>query len=531
MDVDQFYGIEISEWPARIAEVALWLMDHQMNLKVSEAFGQLYQRLPLKKSPHIHCANALRLDWKTVLPTEKCSYVLGNPPFVGKQFRSAGQQEEMALIWDGVKGAGVLDYVTCWYAKAADYILKSSITVAFVSTNSIAQGEQVGILWRELFQRWHLKILFAHRTFSWASEARGRAHVHVVIIGFAALDRAGKRIFDYQTIVSEPTETSAKNISPYLVEGSDLTILKRSEPLCAVSQIAFGSMPNDGGHLMLDDEQRTTLLREEPKAAPYIRPILGSVEFINGIPRWCLWLRNVSPEVIRSMPTVMHRIEQVRKHRLESDRETTRELAATPALFGEDRQPSIRYLAIPKTSSERRHYIPIAFLEPEIVANTELQTVSGATKYEFGVLTSGMHMAWVRYVAGRLKSDYRYSAGLVYNNFPWPNPTPDQRTRVEEKARAVLAAREPHLPPRGMATLADLYDPLAMPPELLRAHTELDRAVEKCYRPEPFHSDRERVEFLFALYEKLTAPLLPVTKKRSTGAPRKQPDPNSSLSR
>jgi restriction-modification enzyme MmeI-like protein len=417
-----------------------------------------------------------------------------------------------------VKGAGVLDYVTCWYLQAARYISGTHMSVAFVSTNSIAQGEQVGILWGELFQRWRLKIHFAHRTFAWASESRGRAHVHVVIIGFGGFDRVEKRIFDYETLDADPTEIPAANISPYLVEGNDLVIMKRTRPLCAGPELVFGSMPNDGGHLMLTDTERAALLRDEPEAEPYVRHLIGSEEFINGISRWCLWLKDIPPAVLRRLPIVMQRVEGVRQHRSSSTRPTTKKLAATPTLFGEDRQPSHRYLVVPGVSSENRHYIPIAFSEPEIIANNLVYCAEGADVWAFGVLTSEMHMAWVRLVAGRLESRYRYSAGLVYNNFPWPNATQEQRERVEEKARALLEARAPHLPPRGLATLADLYDPLTMPATLTRAHAELDRAVERCYRPEPFRSDRERVEHLFRLYEHLITPLLPVTAShRSTG--------------
>jgi hypothetical protein len=434
---------------------------------------------------------------------------MGNPPFIGKQYRNAEQQADMQLVWGSVSGAGVLDYVTCWYQRAAAYVRETRTSVAFVSTNSITQGEQVGILWGELFSRYRVKIHFAHRTFSWSSESRGRAYVHVVILGFAPFNRQGKRIFDYESPTSEPTETPANNISPYLIEGSDLVVTKRTRPLGPVPELVFGSMPNDGGHLMLDDAERAALLAEEPQAAAFIRPLLGSEEFINGMTRWCLWLKDAPPNALREMPKVMERVEAVRRHRLASNRATTRELASTPTLFGEDRQPSRRYLIVPGVSSEQRQYIPMAFCEANVIANNLVYGLEGATDWILGVLTSAMHMSWVRTVAGRLESRYRYSAKLVYNNFPWPTPTPEQRARVEEKAHAVLAAREPHLPPRGTATLADLYDPNTMPRELLRAHTELDRSVERCYRPEPFRSDRERVEHLFRLYQELTAPLLP----------------------
>jgi hypothetical protein len=511
VDVDQFYGIEYSEWPVRIAEVAMWLMDHQMNAQAAETFGQRFERLPLRISPHIVQANALCKDWNEVLPREECSFVLGNPPFIGKAFQSVAQRQDMELVCGRVKGAGVLDYVTGWYFKAADYIHGTAIAVGFVSTNSISQGEQVGILWGELFRRWPLKIHFAHRTFPWASETRGKAHVHVVIIGFAAFDILNKRIFDYEA--ETPTVATVRNISPYLVEGNDVVITKKSLPPPNTPELSFGSMPNDGGHLLLSETERQELLAVEPTARAFIRPFIGPDEFLYNVPRYCLWLVGVPPAAVRGCPHVLRRIEQVKEHRKKSARPTTNELAATPNVFGEIRQPTSRYLAVPKTTSERRNYIPMAFLEPATIAGTDIFTAPNATPFHFGILSSTMHMAWVRIVSGRMKSDYRYSAGLVYNNFPWPTPSPEQRQRVEEKAQAVLDVRAPHLPPRSISTLADLYDPNTMPPELHRAHTQLDRAVERCYRAEPFGSDRERVEHLFRLYEQLTAPLLPATPR------------------
>ncbi|MBI3026172.1 MAG: class I SAM-dependent DNA methyltransferase [Candidatus Tectomicrobia bacterium] len=510
VDVDAFYGIEISEWPARIAEVAMWLMDHQMNIRLSEAFGQYFVRLPLKKSPTIVCGNALRLDWKKILPPEQCNFVLGNPPFVGKQFATAEQKSDMEIVCGTVKGGGILDYVTAWYFKAGEFIQNTRITVGFVSTNSISQGEQVGVLWNELFKRYHLKIHFAHRTFAWASEARGKAHVHVVIIGFGTFDRETKPIYDYDADTQQAHVTLTRNISPYLIEGSDVVVVSRSRPVSAIPEITFGNMPNDGGHLLLTDSEKTELLKKEPDAKRFIRPFLGSQEFINGSQRWCIWLKDAPPAEVRALSEVMERVEAVKKHRLESPRETTRELAKKPMLFGEIRQPSEKYLAIPKTSSERRAYIPIAFLDSRTVASTELFTMPNAMPYHFGILSSAMHMAWVKQVCGRLKSDYRYSNSLVYNNYPWPEaPSAKQRAAVEKGAQAVLDARE-EFP---NATLADLYDPLAMPPALVKAHAGLDRAVDLCYRPRPFESDRQRVEHLFALYEKLTAPLIPASKK------------------
>jgi hypothetical protein len=510
VDVDQFYGIEIGEWPARIAEVALWLMDHQMNLQVSEAFGQLYQRLPLKKSPHIHCANALRADWKQILPSAQCSYVLGNPPFIGKHLMNGEQGQDMELVWGETDGAGVLDYVTGWYRKAAEYIHGTRIVVGFVSTNSISQGEQVGVLWTPLFQKFGLKIHFAHRTFAWESEARGKAHVHVVIIGFGNFDTTNKRIYDYET--ENVTVTPAKNISPYLVEGNDIAAHSRSTPTSeSVPELVFGSKSTDGGNLIFEPGEAAIFVKDWPAAKKFVRSYISADDFINGIERHCLWLLDAKPDEFRAIGGVMERIEAVRQFRLASKKKQTREKASEPSVFAEIRQPRKRFLAVPKTSSERRPYIPIAFCEPTTIIASEIYFCEGARNFHFGILSSKMHMAWTRQVCGRMKSDYRYSNKLIYNNFPWPeSATAKQRAAVEAQAQAVLDARQ-QFP---AATLADLYDPLAMPPALAKAHAELDRAVDLCYRPEKFDTDRQRVEYLFALYEKLTAPLLPVTKSR-----------------
>jgi len=518
VDVDQFYGIEIGEWPARIAEVALWLMDHQMNLKISEAFGQLYQRLPLKKSPHIHCANALRVDWKQILPPAQCSYVLGNPPFVGKKEQNAEQKADMDLLFGNVKGAGVLDYVTGWYRKAAEYIQNTRIVVGFVSTNSITQGEQVGLLWNEVFLRFNLNIHFAHRTFAWKSEARGKAHVHVVIIGFAGFPAEQKTIYEYEDLKGAPHAYRAANINAYLADASNVVLTKRTQQIAGGPEISYGSMANDRrktdkglGNLILDAEDRAKLLIESAGLKPYVRPFMGSEEFLNSTQRWCLWLVDAPPNVIRSSETLLARIEAVRKAREESTREETKKLAKTPTLFGEIRQPDSTYLLVPKVSSETRPYMPVGFIKPNVIANGSALIVPNATLFHFAVLSSAMHMAWMRYTCGRMKSDYQYSSQIVYNNYPWPQTaTAKQRAAVEAKAQAVLDARQ-QFP---AATLADLYDPLAMPPALAKAHAELDRAVDLCYRPEKFESDRQRVEFLFALYEKLTAPLLPVAKSK-----------------
>ncbi|MEX2176648.1 MAG: DNA methyltransferase [Pirellulaceae bacterium] len=524
VDVDQFHGIELAEWPVRIAEVAMWLMDHQMNQRVSEAFGKSFERLPLEKSPHIVQANALRIDWRDVLPPSDDVCVMGNPPFIGKQYRTAEQQADIELIWGGVKGAGVLDYVTCWYWKAAEYMAGTAARAGFVSTNSITQGEQVGILWGGLFDRWRIKIHFGHRTVAWVSEARGKAHVHVVIIGFGATDRLEKRLYDYQAGNSQALVQTVRNISPYLIAGGDTVLAKRTTPLCDVPPIAFGSMPNDGGHLLLDNEEKAALVAAEPDAAPYIHPFVGAEEFINGQERWCLWLVDAHVAALRKMPLLRERFQAVREHRLASRRATTKALATTPHLFGEIRQPHENYLLVPGVSSETRRYIPIGFLRPNVIASNLVNVIAGASLFHFGVLTSQMHMAWVRQVCGRLESRFRYSGQIVYNNFPWPADVPAARQeRVADAAQRVLDARREcgdgrhgYLPVKkksGSASLAALYDPVMLPATLAKAHAALDNAVDRCYRTAPFQSDRERVEHLFELYEQLTAPLLPGTKK------------------
>ena len=430
-DVDQFFGIEIEEFPAQIAQTALWLMDHQMNLRVSEEFGRYFSRLPLDKSATIVHGNALQRDWRGIVKPKELSYILGNPPFGGKQHQSDEQKAGMARVFHDVPGAGVLDFVAPWYRKAADFMADNpAMKTAFVSTNSITQGEQVGVLWPDLLRR-GAKIHFAHRTFQWSSEARGKAAVHCVIIGFALHDATEKRLFDYETPQAEAHEVKAKNINPYLVDAADAVLPNRRAPLSEAPPIVFGSMPNDGGHLLLSPEEKAELLAREPKAAFWIKRVLGSVEFINGQERFCLWLVGISPDELRSMPAVLERVEAVRRHRLASTRPTTRELATTPMFFGEIRHPADgHYLLIPSVSSERRPYIPIGFMPSEVVSTNLNLIVPGAELYHLGVLSSAIHMAWVRSVCGRLESRYRYSAGIVYNNFPWPQ-TPSRKTEAE----------------------------------------------------------------------------------------------------
>jgi hypothetical protein len=525
VDVDAFYGIEIGEWPARIAEVAMWLTDHQMNVRFSEAFGQYFVRLPLRKSPKIALGNALRLDWKEILPPEQCSYVLGNPPFVGAKYQTRDQRADMANVAGDVKNSGLLDYVTGWYFKAAEYIQKTSIAVGFVSTNSISQGEQVGALWSSLFARFGVKIRFAYRPFAWESEAKGKAHVHVVIVGFAAKNGVPKHI--YECDGDAIRETVARNISPYFVEDVDRTIENREKPLCNVPEIGIGNKPIDGGYYLFTPKEKAAFLKAEPAARRFFRRWIGSDEFINGIKRWCLWLGDCTPDELRSMPEARKRVQLVAKYRrgeipakakADNDQNKKRnaspqKLAEKPTRFHVENMPKGRYLVIPEVSSEHRRFIPIGFLTPRVLCSNLVKIIPGAALFHFGILTSTMHMAWVRQVCGRLESRYRYSAKLVYNNFPWPeSPGEKQRARVEKAARAVLNAREEFL--KKGSTLADLYDPLAMPLSLYKPHWSLDVAVDRCYRREPFITERQRVEFLFALYEKLTAPLLAVPSKK-----------------
>jgi MmeI, DNA-methyltransferase domain/MmeI, target recognition domain/MmeI, N-terminal domain/MmeI, C-terminal domain/MmeI, helicase spacer domain len=510
VDVDAFYGIEISEWPVRIAEVAMWLMDHQMNIRLSEAFGQYFVRLPLKKSPTIIWGNALRLDWKEILPPDQCNYVLGNPPFVGKHFQNNGQRADMLQVFRDFRNVGDIDYVSSWFYRAAEFIQGAKVKVGLVATNSITQGEQVPLIWGLLFNRFKIKIHFAHRTFPWESEARGKAHVHVVIIGFANFDDNRKTLFDYDSDSMNPTISHINNISPYLTPGPDLCVAKRQKPLCGVPEMRCGNKPTDGGHLILTDTERETLLQEEPGAGKFLRRFTGSEEFINGNMRWCLWLKDASPAELRGLPKVLARVKQVKEFREKSSAEPTRNAAKRPTLFFYISQPTTEYILIPEVSSERRWYIPMGFVSKEIISANTNFLVPEPSLYLFGVLTSAMHMARVRQVGGRLESRYRYSGSMVYNTFPWPKePSERERVGVEVAAKAVLDTRKTFQD----STLADLYDPLTMPPTLVKAHAELDRAVDLCYRPQPFQNDRQRVEHLFALYEKLTAPLIPAAKK------------------
>jgi len=504
LDVDMMCGIEYEEFPARIAEVAMWLIDHQMNMQISNEFGQYFVRLPLKKSAKIIHGNALQTDWESIATKNELSYILGNPPFIGKQVQKPEQKADMEKIFAGVTGGGTLDYVTAWYVKAAQYIQDTKIKVAFVSTNSIAQGEQVGIIWGLLFHKYKIKIHFAHRTFKWGNEAKGNAAVHVVIIGFANYDTNDKSVFEYDDIKGEAHEIKVKNINPYLVEGKDMFITTRTKPLCNVPEIIKGSETTDDGHFMLTLEEVNELKAKYPESSKFIRPFVGGGDFINGNVRYCLWLKDAPLNEIRHIPFIQERIERVKNFRLASTKARTRHWANFPTLFSEDRQPTTRYLMFPKVSSERRAYIPFAYVEPEFIINNTASFIPEASLYLFGILESKMHMAWMSYVCGRMKSDFIYSNKIVYNNYPWPENVNEKQIKAVEKAvESVLSARK-EFP---TYSLADLYDPLTMPPVLVKAHQELDKAVDLCYRPQPFINAAKRIEFLFELYEKYTADL------------------------
>lgn len=512
--IDQFYGFEIEELPSRITQMAMLLIDHQMNLRAAQMFGDPHFNIPIKESANIFNVNALRADWKELLNGTHIDYIIGNPPFLGSKLQSKEQKEDMTIVFNGVKNAGDLDFVAAWYIKAAQLMQGTSTKAGLVSTNSITQGEQVGILWQELFNRYGVKIHFAHRTFKWSNEAKRNAAVFCVIIGFAAHDTKTKRIFEYETPISEPHEMLVPNINPYLVNGEDFFITSKRRHIQAnVPQIVFGSMPNDGGNFLFSDEEKEAFLALEPKAEKYIKPLISAKEYLNGKNRWCLWLKNCPPNELSSMSHVLDRVNNVKTLRSESNRAATQKLAKTPMLFGEDRQPKGNYIFIPRHFSEQRDYMPVDFFTDDCIAGDTGLAVGNATLFLFGVLTAKIHMAWVQYVCGRIKSDYRYSNEIVYNNFPFPQDVTDkQREQIEVLAQAVLDARTEF----SDSSLADLYNPLTMPPKLLKAHEALDKAVDKLYRKEGFKSDTERVAHLFELNRALTSLVDEPKKKRSS---------------
>ena len=471
VSIGQFYGIEINDFAVTVAKTALWIAESQMMHETENILHLILEFLPLKSYTNIIEGNALRIDWNDVIPNGELNYIMGNPPFVGARLMNESQKEDISNIFKGTKGSGNLDYVSCWYKKATNYIDSTKIEVAFVSTNSITQGEQVAILWKDILER-GVNINFAYRTFRWDSEASLKAHVHCIIIGFSFIKRTEKYLYENDKV------KKANNINPYLIDAPNVYIGSHSSPLCNVPKMDFGSMPNDGGFLSnYSKEQKEDICNRYPNTEDLFKNIVGAEEFINNKERYCIWLKDVEPSIYKSNSIIMEAIKNVKDLRENSNREATRKLAITPYLFGEIRQPKTDYLLVPSTSSERRRYIPIGFFDSNTISSNANLVIPNATLYNFGVLTSNVHMAWVRTVAGRLKSDYRYSAKIVYNNFPWCNPTEEQKKKIEKTAQAILDARA--LYPN--SSLSDLYDELTMPKELRKAHQENDKAVMVAY--------------------------------------------------
>jgi hypothetical protein len=526
IDVDQFFGIELSEFPARIAEVAMWMMDHIMNNRLSLEFGDSYIRIPLKKSPHIKPVDALETDWESVLPAADCSYIYGNPPFVGAKYQSTMQREQVRRIARLGGSGGTLDYVSAWFIKAGEYIQKHEVKVGFVATNSVTQGEQVAQLWPVLFDRYGLEIAFAHRTFAWGSDARGKAHVHVVIIGLTPRDHEPpvKRLFSYPDIKLDPVESNHGSLAAYLFDASRLSdrhlvVSETSQPINGAPKMIIGSKPIDGGYLIFDEQAKLEFLKTEPAASKFVHPFIGASEYLYGQERWILAVQKATPGELRGMPAVGERLKLVKRYRKgeippkrSSDNNaevkppgiSARALAETPAEFHVTVIPDAPFLAVPEVTSETRDYVPIGWLEPPVIPSNKLRFILKADLWHFGVLTSAMHMAWLKDIGGRLESRFQYGIGIVYNTFPWPDVTETQRAKIKTLAQDVLKARAKF---HG-SSLADLYDSDLMKPELRRAHRALDLAVDKLYRAAPFSGDRERVEHLFTLYEKLVNPLM-----------------------
>ena len=520
LNVDHFFGVEIDEFPALIAETALWMTDHIANTRLAEDYGKPYARIPLVASPGIRHADALETDWNSVLAAGECTHVLGNPPFRGAKYQSEAQRAQVRALARLGGSGGTLDYVAAWFLKAGAYAQEGEgVRIGFVATNSICQGEQVAQLWPLLFQRYNLEIAFAHRTFAWP----GSAAVHCVIVGLSprGSEPAVKRLFSYADIKKPPTESNPAAITAYLfgaaVEDRQVVVESVSSPINGAPPVVIGSKPIDGGYLILGPNDRSTLLAAEPSAAQFLKPFVGAEEFLNGGHRWILALQDASPAELRSMPMVMERVRRVRAYRngtiaasgktiakLKVPGISSKALADTPTAFHVTVKPDSPFLVIPEVTSERRDYVPIAWLEPPTIPSNRVKVLLDADPWIFGVLTSRMHMSWMRHICGRLESRYLYSIGIVYNTFPWPDATPAQTAKIETLAQAVLDARA--LPKNAASTLADLYDPDTMPAELRRAHRDLDLAVDKLYRDKPFDSDQARVEHLFTRYRALVEP-------------------------
>ena len=499
--LNQFYGIEINDFAVSVAKTALWIAESQMLEETKDIVFANIDFLPLKSYTNIVEGNALEIDWETVVPKNKLSYIIGNPPFIGANGVSKSQKKELLDIFGAKSNAGILDYVCGWYAKSADFIKETQTRCAFVSTNSITQGEQVSILWTYLLER-EICINFAYKSFIWNSEAKDKAKVHCVIIGFSTQRNSKNILFE------NDTKYIVKSISPYLIEGDMIFVGRQNNPICKVEKISKGSQPTDNGNLIIENQtEYDELVSENEMTVKYIQKLVGAKEFINNSNRWCLWLKNASPKELSKMPLVLKRLENVKKFRQSSRKEATRKFADTPTLFQEDRHPNGNYLIIPSHSSENRRYIPIGFLDSDTVSTNANLIIPNANLYNFGILTSNVHMAWMRTVAGRLKSDYRYSAKIVYNNFPWPDVTESQKESISKTAQAILDARA--LYPD--SSLANLYDELTMPVELRRAHQANDKAVMETYGltkivdgKKTWLTESETVARLFEMYEKLT---------------------------
>lgn len=468
VSIGQFYGIEINDFAVTVAKTALWIAESQMMHETEEIISKSLDFLPLKSYANIVEANALRIDWETVVPKSELNYIMGNPPFVGTNYLSDSQREDMDLIWTDVK-RGKLDFVTCWYVKATEMMRETNIQTALVSTNSISQGEQATTLWKKLFEQ-GVHIDFAYRTFRWDSEASLKAHVHCVIVGFSYVS-VKKRIYDSGKVIE------AKNINGYLLNAPTIIIEERSNPLCDVPAIVRGSQATDNGLYLFTPEEKELFIRREPQSEKFFKRFMMGREFINNIERWCIWIPDISPAELKKCPQILQRVQQVKNYRLSSKNVQTKQAADIPWRFGQYRAPAEHFIAFAKVSSERRRYIPFGFLTNDIIPGDKLFTIPNATIYMFGVLTSNVHMAWMRTVCGRMKSDYSYSTTIVYNNFPWCNPTPEQKALIEQTAQSILDARA--LYPD--CSLADLYDEITMPPELRKAHQANDRAVMKAY--------------------------------------------------
>ena len=492
VDVNQFHGIEIIEFSSRITEISLWMMDHIMNLELSDRYGYKFRRIPIKKKPFIVNRDALEFDWNDVIPSEQCSYIFGNPPFSGSAWMTSEQKEQTVRITK----SSILDYVANWFVKASEYINEKT-TIGFVSTNSIVQGVQVDELW-SILSSTNVEIAFAYESFSWGSESKNQAHVTVVILGLTKKQISEKRLF--KTIDSEIYEINPKIITPYLRESNTKQPIVKgtSQSLNNLPRMKRGTMPIDGGHYIFTDSEKNTFLENEPDAESFFRPYINGKEFLNGKSRWILKLHDAQPNQLRKMPKITQQISKVREFRLASKSKSTRKLAETPKIFAHTHIPTTSFLAIPIVSSSRRKYVPIGYMKPPIIPSNKIMCIENATFELFALLMSNMHMVWFRGIGGKLKSDFSYSISVVYNTFPVPSGNLNE---LEPYAKKILDIRDKYPD----STLADLYDPITMPVDLLKAHKSLDKIVERLYREKPFESDNERLEFLLKEYQKMTS--------------------------